>query len=204
MIFSCKIEGYIGFCLSKKGSVPNMSRNKQNLTLPVKLDAKTLKNFATFDNMQRKKLWKMPVTQGSMLLIGGLICAMLGGLSGPVPFITFAFLFLGAAIIILYFFTFAGYVRQMVKKADSENDGSTFNLSVSDTGMSISTNKKYYNFVWSEMDEVYRANDAMYVYADKGAFIIPQGEDPKTMDAIWERFTEKMDPKRIADIRKNK
>ena len=92
----------------------------------------------------------------------------------------------------------------MVKKADSENDGSTFNLSVSDTGMSISTNKKYYNFVWSEMDEVYRANDAMYVYADKGAFIIPQGEDPKTMDAIWERFTEKMDPKRIADIRKNK
>lgn len=181
-----------------------MSRNKQNLTLPVKLDAKTLKNFATFDNMQRKKLWKTPVIQGSMLLIGGLVCALLGGLTGPVPFITYAFLFLGAALIILYFFTFAGYVRQMVKKADADSDGSTFTLTVGDSGMSISTSKKYYNFVWSEMSEVYRANDAMYVYADNSAFIIPQGEDPKALDSIWERFTEKMNPDRIQDVRKSK
>lgn len=181
-----------------------MSRNKQNLTLPVKLDAKTLRNFATFDNMQRKKLWKTPVIQGSMLLIGGIICALLGGLDGPVPFITIVFLFLGAALILLYFFTFAGYVWQMVRKADEDSDGSTFNLTVGDSGMSISTSKKYYNFVWSEMDEVYRANDAMYVYANNSAFIIPQGEDPKAFDAIWARFTEKMDPSRIADVRKHK
>ena len=191
----------MGVSLTKR-MCPEMNRNKQNLTIPVRLDSDTFQKFAIFDNMTRKQLWRRPVTQGLLLIAAGCICMALGGLKSDVAFITYAFWLLGAAMIVLYLLTFWGYVRQQVKKPDKESDDNTFSISVGDAGMSISTSKKFYNFTWSEMTEVYRAKDAMYIYTEKAAYIIPQGNDAKALDAVWERFTEKMDPKRIADLRK--
>ena len=159
---------------------------KSIITVPVRMDYKTLRDFSMFDTFVLKKRWIRPALFGGIFLVFAVICFAATGkeqnwLLGAVM------LLIGLGMPAVYVGMFLSGVKGQAKKLRLPRRVYTLNFSGS--GIHIVNDLKQDEKVdleWKKIPAAFRCKKAIYLYAaPTRAFILPDGQGDASADELW-------------------
>lgn len=159
---------------------------KQTITVPVRMDYKTLRDFSLFDTFILKKHWLKPTIFGVAFVIFAIICFAAtdkeqNWLLGTVM------LLIGLGMPAVYVGMFLSQVKSQAKKLKLPRK--VYTLTCSTECIRITNNLKQEEQVtleWPKIPAAFRCKKAIYLYAaPTRAFILPDGQADATPDEVW-------------------
>ena len=158
---------------------------KSVITVPVRMDYKTLRSFSLFDTFLLKKHWIRPAVFGAIFLVFSVICFAAGReqswLLGAV------LLLIAVGMPAVYVGMFLSGVKGQAKKLKLPRRVYTLNFSAS--GVHIVNNLKpdeQVDLDWKKIPAAFRCKNAIYLYAaPTRAFILPEGQADAPTDELW-------------------
>jgi len=159
---------------------------KSVITVPVRMDYKTLRDFSLFDTFLLKKHWIRPAIFGGIFLVFAIICFAATNkeqnwLLGTVM------LLIGLGMPAVYVGMFLSGVKGQAKKLKLPRRVYTLNFSSS--GVHIANDLKpdeQVDLDWKKIPAAFRCKKAIYLYAaPTRAFILPDGQGDATSDELW-------------------
>lgn len=159
---------------------------KHVITVPVRMDYKTLRDFSLFDTFVLKKHWIRPTVFGVIFLIFAAICFAATGteqnwLLGTVM------LLIGLGMPAVYVGMFLSQVKSQAKKLRLPRK--VYTLTFTNEYVRIFNNMKQEDQVtleWPKIPAAFRRKKAIYLYAAPArAFIMPEGQGDATSDELW-------------------
>ena len=166
---------------------------KSVITVPVRMDYKTLRSFSLFDTFVLRKRWIKPTLFGVIFLIFAVICFAATNkeqnwLLGTVM------LLIGLGMPAVYVGMFLSGVKGQAKKLKLPRR--VYTLNFSSTGVHIVNNLKpdeEVDLEWQKIPAAFRRKDAIYLYAaPTRAFILPDGQADATPDELWAMLEKHM------------
>ncbi len=159
---------------------------KSVITIPVRMDHKTLRDFSLFDTFILKKHWIKPTLFGVIFLVFAAICFAATGkeqnwLLGTVM------LLIGLGMPTVYVGIFLSQVKAQAQKLKLPRK--VYTLTFSKEYIRIFNNMKQEDQVtleWSKIPAAFRCKNAIYLYAaPTRAFILPDGQADTNTDELW-------------------
>lgn len=156
------------------------------ITVPVRMDYKTLRDFSLFDTFVLKKHWFKPTIFGAAFLIFAIICFAAtdkeqNWLLGTVM------LLIGLGMPAVYVGMFLSQVKSQAKKLRLPRK--VYTLTFTTESIRISNNMKQEEQVtleWPKVPAAFRCKKAIYLYAaPTRAFILPNGQADAAQDELW-------------------
>lgn len=165
------------------------------ITVHVRMDYKTLRDFSLFDTFVLKKHWFKPAVFGVVFVIFAIICFAATGreqnwLLGTVM------LLIGLGMPAVYVGMFLGGVKNQAKKLKLPRD--VYTLTISDECIRIHNDLKKEEQVileWNKVPAAFRCKKAIYLYAaPTRAFILPDGQADVSADELWTMMVRNLRP----------
>lgn len=159
---------------------------KNMITVPVRMDYKTLRDFSLFDTFILKKHWFKPAIFGAAFVIFAIICFAATGkeqnwLLGTVM------LLIGLGMPAVYVGMFLSGVKGQAKKLKLPRK--VYTLTCSNECIRIHNDLKEEEQVtleWKKIPAAFRCKKAIYLYAaPTRAFILPDGQADASADELW-------------------
>lgn len=161
---------------------------KNVITVPVRMDYKTLRNFSLFDTFLLKKRIVRPAIFGGIFLVFAIICFAATGreqnwLLGSVM------LLIAIGMPAVYVGMFLSQVKAQAKKLRLDPPRKVYTLTFSPGGVHIVNDMKAdeeADLEWKKIPAAFRTKKAIYLYAaPTRAFILPDGQGDATQDELW-------------------
>lgn len=158
----------------------------KTITIPVRMDYKTLRDFSLFDTFLLKKHWFKPTIFCAAFLIFAIICFAATSkeqnwLLGTVM------LLIAIGMPGVYVGMFLSQVKSQAKKLKLPRK--VYTLTCNNECIRISNNMKKEDQVtleWPKIPAAFRCRKAIYLYAaPTRAFILPDGQADATPDEVW-------------------
>ena len=166
---------------------------KNTITVPVRMDYKTLRSFSLFDTFLLKKHWIRPTIFGGIFLVFAIICfaatdRQQNWLLGSVM------LLIAIGMPAVYVGMFLSQVKAQAKKLRLPRR--VYTLLFSEDGVMITNDMKQEEraqLMWDKIPAAFRRKNAIYLYAaPTRAFILPDGQADATPDRLWAMLEEHM------------
>lgn len=155
------------------------------ITVPVRLDAKTLKRFSVFDTLRLRRRWVRPVGF-ALILTAFAVVALLTG-KAQAGMIAAVLLVVGLGLPLVYFGTFFSQVNVRAAELNPPKRVSTVRLN--GEGVSVASDRKAGERVelkWSQLPAAYKARGCVYLYASPArAYLLPDGQSDADDEALW-------------------
>ena len=154
-----------------------MAQNE--ITVPVKLDAKTFKRFSRFDMLRLRKRWVRPVVFALILMAFAAVLLVVG---------------LGLPLV--YFGTFFSQVNMQAENQGLDQPRRVYTVRLSWEGVDVTNDRKQGEHValkWSQLSAAYRVKGCVYLYASPArAYLLPDGQASVSQDALWAFLVDHM------------
>lgn len=163
---------------------------KKSITVPVRMDQKTLRSFAMFDTFVLKKQWRRPATFGGIFLLFALICFFLTGKDQNV-FMGVFLSIIGVGMPLVYVLMYLSSVSQQAQKLKLPRK--VYTLVIMEDFIRITNDMKVeqpVNLNWNQIHALYRRKNAIYLYVTpQKAFILPNGQADAPVEELWQMLT---------------
>ena len=175
---------------------------KSVITIPVRMDHKTLRDFSLFDTFILKKHWIKPALFAAIFLVFAIICFAATSkeqnwLLGTVM------LLIGLGMPAVYVGMFLSGVKGQAKKLKLPRR--VYTLSFSSSGVHIANDLKpeeQADLEWQKIPAAFRCKQAIYLYAaPTRAFILPDGQADAPADELWAMMEKHLRKGRARDRR---
>lgn len=161
---------------------------KSVITVPVRMDHQTLREFSLFDTFILKKHWVRPTVFGVIFLVFAVICFAATGkeqhwLLGSVM------LLIAIGMPAVYVGMFLSQVKAQARQLRLDPPRRVYTLTFSGSGVHITNDMKadeQADLEWKKIPAAFRTKKAIYLYAARTrAFILPDGQGDATQDELW-------------------
>ena len=157
------------------------------ITVHVKLDAKTFKRFSRFDMLRLRRRWVRPVVF-ALILVAFAAVALLTG-KAQAGMIAAVLLVIGLGLPLVYFGTFFSQVNMQAEKQGLSTPTQVYTLRLSREGVDVTNDRKpdeRVSLKWSQLPAAYRVKGCVYLYASPArAYLLPDGQADVSDDALW-------------------
>ncbi|MBR2603123.1 MAG: YcxB family protein [Clostridia bacterium] len=159
----------------------------REITIPVRLDAKTFRRFACFDILIRKKRWVRPLVF-ALILIGFAIVALLSWKS-EAGMISAVLLVVGCGLPVVYFGMFLTQVNLQAERQKLGKGKAVYIVTLRDQEIRVVNSRKKEESVsipWKDADRAYRSHSCIYLYVTpQRAFLLPSGQADAPDEEVW-------------------
>ena len=157
------------------------------ITVPVKLDAKTFKRFSRFDMLRLRKRWVRPVVFALILMAFAAVALLTG--KEQAGMIAAVLLVVGLGLPLVYFGTFFSQVNMQAENQGLDQPRRVYTVRLSWEGVDVTNDRKQGEHValkWSQLPAAYRVKGCVYLYASPArAYLLPDGQASVDDDALW-------------------
>lgn len=167
---------------------------KQEIVIPVRLDAPTFRRYCAFDAFRRRRLWFVPVMAAMVLFT-----VALAGLLKRIPLDeTLSGVLAGLAILIplMAFGLYCIQIEVQIAQSGLKDAPTVYTLALSPEGVRVSNTGEPVTLPWESLWAAFRRRDAIYLYArPERAFILPK-KDQTPVDEAWSMICRYMPKER--------
>ena len=157
------------------------------ITVPVKLDAKTFKRFSRFDMLRLRKRWVRPVVFALILMAFAAVALLTG--KEQAGMIAAVLLVVGLGLPLVYFGTFFSQVNMQAENQGLDQPRRVYTVRLSWEGVDVTNDRKQGEHValkWSQLPAAYRVKGCVYLYASPArAYLLPDGQSDAPDEAVW-------------------
>ena len=175
----------------------------RDITIPVKLDARTYRDYCRFDTMVMRRRWFKPVLAGMLcatLALAGLLSGQ-PGLDGAAG----VFAGLGLAIPAMFFALYLLQVRAQVSERKLADAPLIYTVTLGADAVDIQNAQKAeapVTLPWPELAAAYRVRGCVYLYVNsEHALLLPDGQASASDDVVWQRLLDGLGTARCFDRR---
>lgn len=177
----------------------------EKIVVSVTLDGQLFRNFATFDVLKRTGKQKRMLRIVSFALAAAVVLLALGFLRDWETARTwgFALVAIGSVMPLIYMGMFKRSLRYQISRNDLVRGRYVYTIVFDERdGVIVQDTKERLSYTWRSIFFAYRADDAIYLYAEqKQAYILPNNQIEEGADALWDLFTQMIDEEKLEDIR---
>ena len=170
---------------------------KQEITVPVRLDAKTFRRFCRFDALRLRKKWVRPVVFALILFAFAFVALLTRKEQSGM--IAAVLLVVGLGLPLVYFGTFFAQVNVQAERHRLDPPRRVYTVRLSREGVNVVNDQKDeppLDVPWKEMQAAFRARGCIYLYVNAArAFLLPDGQGDAEPDAIWALIEKRMGAK---------
>ena len=164
----------------------------REITIRVRLDAKTFRRFSCFDMLRLRKRWLRPALF-ALILIAFAAVALASGRE-QAGMLAAVLLVVGLGLPLVYFGTFLSQVN--MRAAELTPPKAVYTVRLSFEGVEVTNDQKPEERVplkWSQLAAAYRAKGCVYLYVNPArAFLLPDGQSDASDEALWEYLVKHM------------
>ncbi len=180
--------------------------SREIITVHVKMDLKTLRSFAVFNDIILKKRFVRPAVFAAILLFFSIICYASGKEQSALLGTLLMVLALGMPLV--YFGTFLSQIKSQAKKLRLNPPRKVYTLALKPDGVHIQNDMRKEENVdlpWDKWHGAYRLNTAIYLYATpQRAFILPNGQADAAPQEVWQLIETHLPQGRAQDCTKKR
>ena len=169
----------------------------REITISVRLDARTFKRFSRFDMLRLRRRWIRPVVF-ALILIAFAVVALLAGKEQS-GMIAAVLLVVGLGLPLVYFGTFFSQVNMQAVNQGLEKATAVYTVRLNADGIRITNDRKEGELVelpWKQVPAAYRDKGCIYLYASPArAFLLPSGQADVPDDDLWAYLVKHMGSK---------
>ncbi len=170
----------------------------KQITVHVRLDAKSFRRYCAFDTFRRQRRWYAPVLIAMLL-----ITVSLSGLLGVVPLSESAsgvLMGLGIAVPLVVFGLYFIQIEAQVASQGLKSAPAVYSLALGTEGVKVTNDQKKEPAVeldWAQLWGAFRRPDAIYLYVNpQRAFILPDGQASASPDELWRFLQKRLGPEK--------
>ena len=170
---------------------------KQEITVCVRLDAKTFRRFCRFDMLRLRKKWVRPAVF-ALILVAFAFAALLIGReqSGMIAAVLLA---VGLGLPLVYFGSYFSQVNLQVARHRLDPPRRVYTVRLDREGAHVVNDQKEeppLDVPWKDVQAAFRARDCVYLYVNAArAFLLPDGQADAGPDELWAVLEKHMGPK---------
>lgn len=174
------------------------------IQVSVFIDDKIFRKFANFDTMRRQKRWRSPLIFALILTASAVACFLLRHRAEGAVLLGCVLLVVGLGLPLVYFLTFARSVRRNIQGMGlAQKARHAYDVTLSEAGISVSTEKESLSRGWGELLAAYRVDGCIYLYAAaQRAYLLPAGQASRDDDTLWAMLTDHLPAQRVFDLRR--
>ncbi|MBR1559158.1 MAG: hypothetical protein IJ646_02845 [Clostridia bacterium] len=165
---------------------------EREITVPVKLDAKTFRRFSFFDTFVLRKRWIRPAAFAAILFAFAAVALI--SRKPQSGLIAAVLLVVGLGLPLVYVGTFLSQVNLQAAKLDPPRRVYTVGLTFDGVRVANDQRKEDAQFVkWADVPAAFRRKGCVYLYvAPARAYLIPDGQANTDDEAVWSYLHEHM------------
>lgn len=167
---------------------------KKEITIPVKLDAKTFKRFSRFDMFALRRRWVRPAVF-ALILIAFAAAALLSGRE-QAGLIAAVLLAVGLGLPLVYIGTFLSQVNLQAEGAGLSTPRRVYTVKLDFDGVHAVNDRKKEDaqFVrWADAQAAFKKKGCVYLYVSPvKAFLLPDGQADVPDGELWQYLKEHM------------
>ncbi len=176
----------------------------QPLSVSVRMDAESFRNFAAFDLLRHHKRWHRPALFTAILLVSAGICLSQVGRRDGAALLTVVLAVVALGLPAAYFWNFFHNLSVQIKKMGLDKQSRPFyRLLLDDAGLSVwmageqDRPEPTHQYPWQNIHTVYRTPGAIYIYVQQNqAYLLNE-----SMDTAWSFLTSVLPAERLRDCR---
>lgn len=170
---------------------------KQEITVRVRLDAKTFRRFCRFDALRLRKKWVRPVVF-ALILVAFAFVALLARKEQS-GMIAAVLLVIGLGLPLVYFGSFFSQVNMQVERHNLNPPRRVYTVRLSREGVNVVNDQKDeppLDVPWKDLQAAFRAKGCVYLYVNAArAFLLPDGQADADPAALWALIEKHMGAK---------
>lgn len=170
---------------------------KQEITVRVRLDAKTFRRFCRFDALRLRKKWVQPVVF-ALILVAFAFVALLARKEQS-GMIAAVLLVIGLGLPLVYFGSFFSQVNMQVERHNLNPPRRVYTVRLSREGVNVVNDQKDeppLDVPWKDLQAAFRAKGCVYLYVNAArAFLLPDGQADADPAALWALIEKHMGAK---------
>lgn len=170
---------------------------KQEITVRVRLDAKTFRRFCRFDALRLRKKWVRPVVF-ALILVAFAFVALLARKEQS-GMIAAVLLVIGLGLPLVYFGSFFSQVNMQVERHNLNPPRRVYTVRLSREGVNVVNDQKDeppLDVPWKDLQAAFRAKGCVYLYVNAArAFLLPNGQADADPAALWALIEKHMGAK---------
>lgn len=170
---------------------------RQEITVRVRLDAKTFRRFCRFDALRLRKKWARPVVF-ALILVAFAFVALLARREQS-GMIAAVLLVIGLGLPLVYFGSFFAQVNVQVERHKLDPPRRVYTVRLSREGVNVVNDQKDeppLDVPWKDVQAAFRAKGCVYLYVNAArAFLLPDGQADADPAALWALIEKHMGAK---------
>lgn len=170
---------------------------KQEITVRVRLDAKTFRRFCRFDALRLRKKWVRPVVF-ALILVAFAFVALLARKEQS-GMIAAVLLVIGLGLPLVYFGSFFSQVNMQVERHNLNPPRRVYTVRLSRESVNVVNDQKdepALDVPWKDLQAAFRAKGCVYLYVNAArAFLLPDGQADADPAALWALIEKHMGAK---------
>lgn len=170
----------------------------ESITVPVKLTAKSFRDFALYDTLARQRKWVPPVVFCLILSVSAAICYALRDRSPNAGLLVSVLLAVGIGLPLVYFISFFSSIRQQNRRMGLTKPKEVYTVTLDANGVHVDAGGQHMDHSWASLYRAYRRPEAVYLYASpKQAYLLPYADtDPQ---ALWTLLSHHLPADKLFD-----
>ena len=160
-----------------------MAQNE--LVIQSKIDAEAFSEFAWFDMLRRRKLWRRPALFAALFAAFAAIAFSRIGRTDGAALLGGVLLAVGFGVPLVYFAHFAFSVRKRARQLNANEIAYT--LTLSPEGVAVRKEAQTAEYRWDAICRAYRLERSVALYVDAGHAFLLTG---KNTEAAWDAIAQ--------------
>ena len=176
-----------------------MAAETNVLSIPVRMDTASFREFSAFDVLTRQKRWRRPLLFAVLMAAFAIICFTQVGRREGAALLGTVLAVIGVGLPVVYFATFFQSVNKQAKQLKLETPRDVYRVELSDSGVRVLEAGKQdkqslvQRYEWAQLYGAWRTSTAVYIYVESGkASLLPGKQIPGGLDAAWKFVQEKL------------
>lgn len=154
------------------------------ITVPVKLTARSFRDFAIFDTLARQRKWVMPVVFCLLLSFFAGVCYAMRDRGRGAMALVAVLLVVGIGLPVVYFASFLNSIRQQNRRMGLSEPKEIYTVTLDADGVHVDAGDQHMDHTWASLYRAYRRPDAVYLYpSPKQAYLLPYADTDA--QALW-------------------
>ncbi len=188
------------------GAARERSLFMNKIIIPVKVTTKIFRDFALFDNLNRKKRWLSPAVFTGILMLSAAICFLMKERAEQA--VLLGGVLTGVAVIVptVYFATFFHSITLQANAMKLRTPRLAYTVELGDTleGIRITAPRESSSpmaYAWKDIYMAYRRRGCIYLYVSQNqAFLLPDGqaENNVSPQEVWDRIAKQVPTERLS------
>lgn len=185
-----------------------MSAKHPALSVPVRIDPATFRDFAAFDVLQRQKRWRRPLIFAVIMLAFAVICFTQVGRQEGAALLGAVLIVLGLGLPAIYFAVFFQSVGLQARQLGLSAHKDSYRVDLDDTGVHMrpvgqqDQREAVRTHPWDQVYGAWRTPGALYLYTTATqAYLLPADQIPGGADAAWALLADHLPAEKLHTAR---